>query len=223
MRKSLISISLSCLCCLTAYAQAPAGSMDSPTEDKQSNELIKNPSFEDEAKPIRNRRFGPNGEGELFGGRLPAGTILGWIPANSEGAASKMETTAEKLLADTQQKALQWTITEATTASPAAIANVGNHGIEVIEGHKYTLTFWARADKKYKGKIRVGLQSKSSDGVWYAQAKIKGKVKKRWKKYTVTFTTTQSDENARFVLSADRPGTLYLDQVSLYSPGIIKR
>ena len=101
MRKSLISISLSCLCCLTAYAQAPAGSMDSPTEDKQSNELIKNPSFEDEAKPIRNRRFGPNGEGELFGGRLPAGTIPGWIPANSEGAASKMETTAEKLLADT--------------------------------------------------------------------------------------------------------------------------
>lgn len=185
-------------------------------------QLIKNSSFEEEAKPIRNQRFGPNGEGERFGGRLPAGIIPGWISANSEGAASKMATTTEKPLDNTQQKALLWSITEATATTPAAIANVGFHGIETIEGNTYTLTFWARADKRYKGKVKVGLQSKS-DGTWYAQATVKGKIKKRWKKYTVTFTAKQSDENARFVLSADRPGTLYLDQVSLYSPGIIKR
>ena len=180
-----------------------------------TTELLKNPSFEEEAKPIRNRRFGPNGEGELFGGRLPAGTIPGWIPANSKEAASKMEITTEQLLDENGERALRWNISEATVTSPAAIANVGLHGIEAAKGNTYTLTFWARADKRYKSPLRVGLQSKSSDGTWYAEATVKGKIKKRWKKYTVTFTADEDAQNARLVITADRPGTLYLDSVSL--------
>ena len=61
MRKSFLSILL--LCSIATYAQeATSGN---------GGQLIKNHSFEEEAKPIRNRRFGPNGEGELFGGYLP--------------------------------------------------------------------------------------------------------------------------------------------------------
>lgn len=213
MRKNLLLTTL--ISCIAASAQVSASYRECSHEDGQTIELIKNPSFEDEAKPIRNRRFGPNGVGELFGGRLPAGTISGWIMVNGEATVAKMKVTTDDLLDTTQQKALQWVITEASTTTPSAIANVGNHGIDVVEGDNYTLTFWARADKKYKGKVRVGLQSKSSDGTWYAQAKVKGKIKKRWKMYTLTFTATQSDENARFVITADRPGVLYLDCVSL--------
>lgn len=200
MKKYLLLIVLPCLCCTAVHAQT---------------ELLKNPSFEEEAKPIRNRRFGPNGEGELFGGRLPAGTIPGWIPVNSEEAASKMEITTENLLDESQEKALRWNITKATTKAPAAIANVGFHGIEVVKGNTYTLTFWARADKRYKGPLQVGLQSKSDDATWYAKAIVKGKIKKRWKKYTVTFTAEEEAQNARFVITADKPGVLYFDCVSL--------
>ena len=176
-----------------------------------TTELLKNPSFEEEPKPIRNRRFGPNGEGELFGGYLPEGIILGWIILEKSEKASKIEVTTENLMDTTQHKALRWTIVGATTA---AIANVGNQGIAAMEGSTYTLTFWARADKKYKGKIQVGLQSKR-DNTWYAHSKVKGKIKKHWKKYTVTFTAESNDPKARFVMTGTKPGTLYLDDVSL--------
>ena len=74
-------------------------------------ELIQNRSFEDEARPIRNRRFGENGEGERFGRRPLPGLIPAWVSANSEGAASKMEITTTNLLNKVQQKALKWSIT----------------------------------------------------------------------------------------------------------------
>ena len=209
MRKSFLSILL--LCSIATYAQEATSG--------KGEQLIKNHSFEEEAKPIRNRRFGPNGEGELFGGYLPPGVIPGWIGVNSEGAMSQMETTTEKLLNKEQSQSLCWAITEATATSPAAIANVGYNGIEAIKGNKYTLTFWARADKRYKGHLHVGLQSKLSDGTWYAQTTMKGKIKKRWKKHTITLVAEGDAENTRFVITADTPGTLYIDEVSLYSTG----
>lgn len=196
MKTYLLPIVLSCFCCMAAHAQT---------------ELLKNPSFEEEAKPIRNRRFGPNGEGELFGARLPEGIIPGWIMVDNREETSKIKITTENLLDTTEHKALRWEITTA----PAAIANVGLHGIEAVKGSKYTLTFWARADKRYKSPLRVGLQSKSPDGTWYAEATVKGKIKKRWKKYTVTFTAEEDASNARLVIVADKPGTLYFDSVSL--------
>ena len=202
MKRHCITI-LSFLFAVVAHAQLP-----------HSTNLIKNPSFEEEAKPIRNRRFGPNGEGELFGGNVPAGVILGWILPEGYLDASEMDIVTEGLLDTTQHKALRWTIIKATAATPAMIANVGNQGIEVMEGHRYTLTFWARADKKYKGKIRVGLQSKS-DNTWYAQAAVRGKVKKRWKRHSITFTAEGNDPKVRLAMLADKPGAIYLDCVSL--------
>ena len=175
-----------------------------------STNLIKNPSFEEEAKPIRNRRFGPNGEGELFGGYPPAGIIMGWfVPVESE-KASTIEITTENLVDTTQHKALRWTINE----GPATIVNSGNQGIKATQGCQYELTFWARTDKRYKGKIHVGLQNKS-DYSWYAQTTVKGKIKKHWKKYSITFTAEGNDPKTRFVMMADKLGTIYLDCVSL--------
>ena len=181
-------------------------------------ELIQNRSFEDEARPVRNRRFGANGEGERFGSRPAPGTIPAWYAANSKGAASRMEITTENLLNKVQQKALCWSITKATAAEPAAIANTGYWGIASVKGDTYTLTFWARADKGYKGSnITVGLQDKD-EATWHAKAKVKGRIGKKWKKYTVTFTPDADVDYTRFVIAADKPGTLYLDMVSLFPP-----
>lgn len=185
-------------------------------------ELIQNRSFEDEARPIPNRRFGANGEGERFGGRPASGMIPAWITANSDGATSKMEITTTKLLNKVQQKALKWTISKATAEAPAGIANTGFWGIESVKGDRYTLTFWARADKNYKGSLRVGLQSKEGD-VWYAEAVVKGKIGKEWKKYSVTFVPDANADYARFAIAADVPGTLYLDMVSLFPPTFMDR
>ena len=200
----MLSVMLLWLGAMAAYAQTAEG----------NEQLIKNSSFEEVAKPVRNRRFGPNGEGELFGGPMPVGVIPGWILPEESVDASMIDLVTEELLDTTQHKALRWTIVEATPATPAALANVGNQGVRATKGSSYTLTFWARADKKYKGNIQVGLQSKY-DGTWYAQAKTKGKIKKRWKKYTVTFTANGDDPKARLIIAADKVGAIYLDCVSL--------
>ena len=213
MKRHILPIVLSLL-----FASPICAQMSAPDKGAQHTELLKNSSFEDEAKPIRNRRFGPNGEGELFGGYLPAGIIPGWFVAEGRENRSKIEVTTADLKDKTQQKALCWSITEA----PTAIVNVGFHGIEAVKGNKYTLTFWARADKRYKGKLRVGLQSKDT-GTWHAQASIKNKIKKKWKRYTLTFTAEGDEPNARFAIEADMPGTLYLDEISLYCPSATKR
>ena len=180
-------------------------------------ELIQNRSFEDEALPVRNRRFGANGEGERFGGYPAPGIIPGWIEVHAEGAEAKMEIVTKGLLNKVQRKALKWHIAKATAEQQAVIANTGFWDIEAVKGDKYTLTFWARADKNYKGNVRVGLQSKTGD-VWCAEALVKAKIGKAWKKYTATFTPTENMEYARFVMAVDAPGTLYLDMVSLFPP-----
>lgn len=215
MKRFLVPIVLSLLCATTACAQKT-------TSDSicQRFELLKNPSFEDEAKPIRNRRFGLNGEGELFGGYLPEGMIPGWFVATGEG--SQIVVTKENLSDTAQHNALCWSISVATTDSPAAVTNVGIHGIDAIKDSKYTLTFWAHADKRYKGKLRIGLQNKD-DGTWYAKSTLKGKIKKKWKKYTLTFIAEGDDPNARFIIEADKPGTLFFDEVSLYRLSAINR
>ena len=203
MKKVYASIVLMCLGIVSAVAQSTL-----------SAELLKNPSFEEEMRSIRNRRFGPNGEGELFGGYLPEGYIPGWFIINHEEAPSKIEITTDKLLNKSQQKALRWSITEATEATPAIMINASSQGIEMTAGKHYTLTFWARADKRYKGPFCVGLFNRRT-GEWCAQATIKGKIKKRWKKYTITFVADKEDEKVRFVMTAGKAGTLYLDEVSL--------
>jgi hypothetical protein len=180
-------------------------------------ELIQNRSFEDEAQPVRNRRFGANGEGERFGYRPAPGTIPAWINADAQGAQSKMEITTEGLLNEVQKKALRWSITEATATAQAGIANTGFWGIAAVEGDTYTLSFWARADKRYKGNLYVGLQSRDGS-IWYARVTVKGRIGKRWKKHTVTFTPEADADYTNFVMVADKPGTLYLDMVSLFPP-----
>lgn len=198
----------------TLYGYPDEETKTADKKDLHAN-LIQNGSFEEEAKPIRNQRFGPNGEGERFGGWPAPGTIPAWYTTNSKGAASNIEITTEGLLDETQHKALCWTITEATAATPAAIGNTGERNVLSLKGNNYTLTFWARADKRYKGSLYVGLQNKH-DGTWHAKVKIKKKISKKWKKYTLTFTPNADDTQARFIMSANTPGTLYIDGVSLH-------
>jgi hypothetical protein len=186
-------------CAIAIYAQS-----------EYTPELIKNFSFEEEPRPIRNRRFGPNREGELFGGYLSADVILGWFVSDESEKISKAEIVTENLADPAQSKALRWEITE----GPATLVNAGNKGISAVKGRQYVLTFWARADKKYKGKLQVGLQDKR-DNTWYAQTTMKGKIKKRWKKYTITFIAEGDNPKARFAMKADKAGTIYLDCVSL--------
>lgn len=94
----------------------------------------------------------------------------------------------------------------------AGVANGGFYGMGVVKGDRYLLAFDARSDGGFTGPITVTLES--TDGLVYAQEKF-NKLASTWKNFTATLTARATDPRARLVISADKPGTFWLDMVSL--------
>lgn len=100
----------------------------------------------------------------------------------------------------------------------AGVANDGYWGIPVKPHTKYRASFYARAAADFKGPITVAIES--NDGsIVYAQAKVSS-IGSKWKRHTVTFKTgnAKPTAKARLVISLDRPGTVWLNLVSLFPP-----
>ncbi len=106
----------------------------------------------------------------------------------------------------------------ASATSPAGIANDGYWGIPVKPRTTYQVSFFARAADGFKGPIIVSLESTNGQTV-FASAKISG-VTGDWKKFEARLTTksvTSSKDNV-FKLTTTTPGTLWLQNVSLFPP-----
>mgnify|MGYP001248597341 CR=1 FL=1 len=86
-------------------------------------------------------------------------------------------------------------------------------GIAVAQGKTYDLTLYARAGGGFSGPLTATLERK--DGTVLASKTIRG-IGGDWKKYAVSLTPQATDSEARLVLSAEAPGTLWLDMVSLF-------
>lgn len=106
----------------------------------------------------------------------------------------------------------------ATAASPAGIANGGYWGIPVKPQTTYRVSFFAKAAAGFGGGVTVSLES--VDGkTTFASAEISG-VTGEWKKFQATLKTgdvVASKENV-FKLTTKTPGTLWLQNVSLFPP-----
>ena len=94
----------------------------------------------------------------------------------------------------------------------AAAQHKPDNGLAVEAGRKYRFSVYARA-QDFSGKIAVSLEAQS--GEILAQERIKG-VGKDWKMFELTLAPKKTDTNAWLVLSTDKPGTLWLDMVSLF-------
>ncbi len=174
-------------------------------------ELIQNRSFEEMDQGVRNRRF-DNGRGERFGRAANPNLIPHW---SAEGGA-EMKVLTEKLMNNTQTRALRLTTGEGTTkASPAGVSNTGFWGIKATKGDKYTLTFWAKADSKSKFSFTAGLKA---HGEWKAQKVFAKTITPEWKQYKVTFKGKADADEAEFYFLLNKPGTVCLDMVSLFPP-----
>lgn len=93
------------------------------------------------------------------------------------------------------------------------VANSGYWGISLQKDAVYDLSLSARANG-FTGPLTVTLESADGKAV-YAQAEIAG-LTEGWKTYRVALTSTAANPNARLVISADQPGTIWLDMVSLF-------
>ena len=137
-----------------------------------------------------------------------------WKTETAKGASISTQLVTKDLLNKAQGKALQLTIA-AKPGAEATLVNEGFWGINAVQGRTYRLSFFAKGT--YKGGLKARLTDANGQTV-YAETDVKGKIGKKWTKYTATFTARANDPKARFELVANGKGVLTLDVVSLFPP-----
>ena len=106
----------------------------------------------------------------------------------------------------------------AAAARRVGVANDGYWGIPVRPNTPYRASFYAKAAPGFAGPLTVDIESRDGATV-YATAAVPT-VTAGWQQYTVTLTTggVTPTADARFVISANKPGTVWLNLVSLFPP-----
>jgi len=100
-----------------------------------------------------------------------------------------------------------------TGGGRAGVANYGYWGMSVTKGQTYELGLSARVGHGFTGPLSVSLESLG--GVVYAEATLRH-VASDWSRYTCSLKPNATDPKARLVISTSRPGTFWLDMVSLF-------
>jgi len=106
----------------------------------------------------------------------------------------------------------------ASATSPAGIANGGYWGIPVKPKMTYTVSFFAKAAAGFSGPVTVSIES--ADGkTSFASVEIKG-LTTEWKKFEAKLKTRNvpASKESVFKLTTKTPGTLWLQNVSLFPP-----
>ncbi len=160
------------------------------------------------AELIRNRSFKDSGDkADHWSTVAPAGASVTMSLDRTEPVSAALDTS------------LRVEVTGATAGAPAGIANHGYFGVPVKPNTKYTASFYARCAPGFSGPLLVSLQS--ADGqTTFAKAQVTG-LTGQWKKYSATLQTPSgvtATKDGQFVLTTDRPGTVWLSLVSLFPP-----
>nr|CAA9259249.1 GH51 [uncultured Armatimonadetes bacterium] len=155
-------------------------------------ELVENRSFEDD----------------------PAGP-RSWTPTLPGASAAVLALDKSQPLHEKNRTALRLEVRAAGPGERAGVANDGYWGMAVRRGEGYRLSLWARADAVMgAGPLRVRLERTGGETI--AEAEIRGLSGSAWKQHRVTLRPRVSDDKARLVIESARPGTLWLDMVSLF-------
>jgi alpha-L-arabinofuranosidase len=147
-----------------------------------------------------------------------AATPAHWSVVKADGSTATMALDPKEPLNTTIGRSLRLDVTQASTGHAAGIANEGYWGIPVRPGTRYRASFYAKAAPGFTGPIGVSIQS--DDGrTTYAARTVTG-LTAAWKQYEFTLQTSKmtATTKARYVLTLDRPGTVWFSLVSLFPP-----
>ena len=124
----------------------------------------------------------------------------------------------EEPLNTTIGTSLRFDVTQASTGHAAGIANDGYWGIPVKPNTRYRASFYAKAAPGFTGPVAVSIQSDDGRTI-YATKTVTG-LTSAWKQYELTLQTGKvtPTAKARYVLTVDRPGTVWFSLVSLFPP-----
>lgn len=159
------------------------------------------------AELVRNRAFlnDPN-------------TPVNWSAVQGKGSAVAISLDRNQPLNSVLTTSLRLDVTSASRAAPAGVANSGYWGIPVKPNTRYRATLYAKTATEFNGPVSLAIES-ADGGTVYAKASVTN-LTHDWKQYTVILRTGKvtPTTNARFVLTMDRPGTVWLSLVSLFPP-----
>src|SRR5436190_20798714 len=147
-----------------------------------------------------------------------AGSAAHWAAVQGDGAAAAIALDKTQPLNDTLPTSLRLEVTQASKGHAAGVANEGYWGIPVKPDTRYHASFYARAAPGFGGPVTVSIQS--NDGTTtFASGTVAG-LGTAWKQYEVTLQTGRVTPTtaARYVLTVERPGTVWFSLASLFPP-----
>ena len=144
-------------------------------------------------------------------------TPVHWSLVQGTGGAATMALDNSQPIAGTAlTTCLRLDAAQAAPNARVGVANEGYWGMPIYLNKPYRLSFYAKAAPGFEGALRVGLEC--DNGPQGAPKSVR--IGTEWKKYTVTlqpayvYPTTAN----RLVITTASPGTIWLNQVSLFPP-----
>src|SRR3954462_8783206 len=147
-----------------------------------------------------------------------ASTPAHWSLVQGDGTAATMALDAKEPLNTSIGTSLRLDVTQASTGHAAGITNEGYWGIPVKSNTRYRASFYAKAASGFTGPVAVSIQS--DDGKTVYASKSITPLTSAWKQYDLTLQTDKvtPTTKARYVLTVDRPGTVWFSLISLFPP-----
>jgi alpha-N-arabinofuranosidase len=121
-------------------------------------------------------------------------------------------------LNDALNVSLRMEAAAASATSPAGIANGGYWGIPVEPQTAYKVSFFAKAAAGFRGLVAASIESADGKTV-FASAEISG-INGDWQKFEARLKTksVEPSKDNVFKITTSVPGTIWLQQVSLFRP-----
>jgi len=142
-----------------------------------------------------------------------------WSVVESDGARGAIALDgADPVNTTALTSSLRLDITNVEKGQRVGVANEGYWGIPVKPATTYRASFYAKASAGFSGPLNIDIES--NDGATVFAAATVPTVTEHWRRYELTLTTGQVAPSAanRFVISAQKPGAVWLSLVSLFPP-----
>ena len=141
-----------------------------------------------------------------------------WSVVNENGGEASMALDPTNGPNDQLTASLRLNVTRAGKDQPAGVANIVYWGIPGLPHTRYHASLLARAEPGFTGPLIVSIVSEDGQTV-YASGKVSG-LTAQWGKFDLSLKTGRltATTKARFQITLEQPGTVWLGFVSLFPP-----
>src|SRR5271163_1415744 len=158
---------------------------------------------------------------ELVNGRAIGnrwGSLEHWVAVTHGNAQASIAVDSKNGPSTALPNSLKLTVKQAGPAEAAGVQNDGFWGIPVRPDTTYQASFYAKTDNPGIGPVKISIVNNES-GEAVASTTIPS-IGTDWKQYNATLKTGNTGISAtnHLVLSVEKPGTIWLDLVSLFPP-----